>query len=253
MAEDIRYIGKYSNVLTLKEKEDFLNLFNKVFNLNYNLDWFNWKYMDNVYGASYMVFAYDKEKLVGIRSFWRNDIGKTISYQPCDTAVSKEYRGRGIFSQMTRLALEEVGGNFIYNFPNENSLPGNLKLGWEIDKYAYLALVGKKSSLKSKTQYIEDDYLVWKFAKSPLRRYYYYEHQRETYLLYKRKKNLYYVLGRINNLSKKHFEKAYFPILFNYTNKETLMYKIFKNRATIISLNKTREDINIPIFKADYF
>ena len=33
------------------------------------MDWFNWKYMDNIYGDSYLVLAYDGNKLVGIRSF----------------------------------------------------------------------------------------------------------------------------------------------------------------------------------------
>ncbi len=69
MAENIKYIGKYTNHLSNKEKEDFLYLFNKVFNLDYSLEWFNWKYIDNIYGSSYIVFAYHGDNIVGIRSF----------------------------------------------------------------------------------------------------------------------------------------------------------------------------------------
>ena len=253
MAENIKYIGKYTNHLSNKEKEDFLYLFNRVFNLDYSLEWFNWKYIDNIYGDSYIVFAYHGDNIVGIRSFWRNDIDSNLSYQPCDTAVLKEYRGMGIFSKMTKIALKEVEGAFIYNFPNENSLPGNLKLGWEINKYAYLETVWNRGKLKNKTKYIDHNYLIWKFHKSPLRKYYYYEIDGQTYLLYNRKNNFYYVLGRFNGDYKNYFEKAGFPILFNYTTEETMMYKIFKNRATIVSFHKAEKDIDIPIFKADYF
>ena len=44
-----------------------------------------------------------------------------LSYQPCDTAVLKEFRGRGIFTKMSLIALEKTKGAFIYNYPNENS------------------------------------------------------------------------------------------------------------------------------------
>lgn len=48
MNDDIKYIGKYTNELNDKEKKDFLYLFNTVFGLNYNIHWFNWKYLDNI-------------------------------------------------------------------------------------------------------------------------------------------------------------------------------------------------------------
>ena len=86
MSKDIQYIGKFTNEINEKEKEYFLYVFNTVFNLDYNLKWFDWKYLDNPYGESYIVFAYDNENIAGIRAFWRNDIDNNLSYQPCDTA-----------------------------------------------------------------------------------------------------------------------------------------------------------------------
>lgn len=256
MKEDITYKCKLSSNLSKGEKDSFINVFNEVFNLKYNIDWFNWKYIDNIYGDSYIVLAYDGDKLVGIRSFWRNDIDDFLSYQPCDTAVLKEYRGRGIFSKMSLTALEKIKDAFIYNFPNENSLPGNLKLGWEINKYCYLKPVLSKEKLKQESKYIDDDYLIWKFGKSPISKYHYCEKSGQSYLLYKRKKNIYYVLGRFNSKYGKYFTKVNYPILFNYTNKETIIYKMFKNRTTIVSFERENQDINkidIPIFKGDFF
>ncbi|CCQ96811.1 hypothetical protein CULT_50055 [[Clostridium] ultunense Esp] len=254
--EDITYVCKLSSELTEIEKEGFVEVFNIVFHTKYNLEWFNWKYIDNIYGDSYIVLAYDGENIIGIRVFWRNDIEGYLCYQPCDTAVLESYRGKGIFTKSSLIALEKTKGAFIYNFPNENSLPGNLKLGWEINKLSYLKFVFKKSKLKDETQYIDDDYLVWRFTKSPIKRYHYCEKDGESYLLFNRGKNIYYVLGRFNSKYNDCFIKAGFPILFTYTTKETLIYKIFKNRATIVSFNngiKNSDKIYIPEYKADYF
>ncbi|NMB26680.1 MAG: GNAT family N-acetyltransferase [Tissierellia bacterium] len=256
MKEDITYECKLSSNLTQGEKDSFISVFNRVFNLDYNMDWFNWKYMDNIYGDSYLVLAYDGNKLVGIRSFWRNDINGHLSYQPCDTAVLKEYRGRGIFSKMSLIALEKIKDAFIYNFPNENSLPGNLKLGWKVNKYCYLKPVLSRTKLKQESKYIDDDYLIWKFGESPINKYHYYEKDGQSYLLYGRKKNIYYVLGRFNDKYSKYFTKVNYPILFNYTTKRTIIYKMFKNRTTIVSFERENQDtskIDIPIFKGDFF
>ncbi|MCF6465480.1 hypothetical protein C3E90_06215 [Clostridium sp. Cult2] len=254
--EDIIYTCKLSSELSEKEKSSFIEVFNTVFHTKYNLEWFNWKYLDNIYGDSYIVLAYDGEELIGIRVFWRNDIEGHLSYQPCDTAVLERYRGKGIFTKSSLIALENTKGAFIYNFPNENSLPGNLKLGWEINKYCYLEPVFSKSKLKDETHYIHEDYLVWRFIKSPIKKYHYYQKDNQSYLLFERGKNIYYILGRFNSEYNEYFMKADFPLLFKYTTKETVIYKIFKNRATIVSFNngiKGIEKIQIPIYKGDYF
>jgi len=254
--EEIVYIGKATSNFSTSEKEDFIGVFNTVFNKNYTLDWFNWKYIDNIYGDSYIVLAYHKNKAVGIRAFWRNDIDGFKCFQPCDTAVLKEYRGLGIFTKMTLKALNNTKGAFIYNFPNENSRPGNIKLGWNINKYFYLKPVLNKRKLKDEYKYIEDKYLNWRFIKSPINEYSYCEIDGESYLLYRRKDNIYYVLGRFNSKYKNQFERADSPILFKYIDKKGFINNFLKNRATVVSFNNAAdfgEDLDIPIFKADYF
>jgi GNAT superfamily N-acetyltransferase len=52
-----------------------------------------------------------------------------------DTATHPAYQRRGIFSTLTRQAitdLTEEGVHFIFNTPNQRSLPGYLKLGWQV-------------------------------------------------------------------------------------------------------------------------
>lgn len=252
MSEDISYKLVSTENLEKKYKEDFLYVFNTVFNLSYDLSWFDWKYTDNIYGASYIVLVYDKEEPIAIRSFWRNDIGEK-AYQPCDTGVLKDYRGKGIFSQMSRVALEKLDSYFIYNFPNENSLPGNLKLGWKIRNHLYLKTVFSSMNLKKETYMIEDDYLNWRFIDCPTGNYFYCKKGSSYYLLIKRVKNIYYVLGRFNEEYKDNFKKAKKPILFNYSNEETLMYKLLKNKANLVVYDNGKDVEDLPIFKADFF
>jgi GNAT superfamily N-acetyltransferase len=50
-----------------------------------------------------------------------------------DTATHPDWRGRGIFSQLTTRLVEQMrreGASFIYNTPNAQSMPGYLKMGW---------------------------------------------------------------------------------------------------------------------------
>jgi hypothetical protein len=50
-----------------------------------------------------------------------------------DTATHPDHRGKGVFSALTRAALDELRGDdvqFVFNTPNRQSLPGYLKLGW---------------------------------------------------------------------------------------------------------------------------
>ena len=49
-----------------------------------------------------------------------------------DTATHPEFQRMGVFSTLTRAALEQLNDevDFVYNTPNEKSLPGYLKMGW---------------------------------------------------------------------------------------------------------------------------
>ena len=138
----------------------FIKLLQKVFpNSNWNKKIFSWKHFDNPFGYSIFVWAILENKIVGFRSLWKMKLtinGKSVlAYQPCDTAVLPEYRGRGIFTEMTKIGREIVlskGGQFLFNFPTQMSLGGYLKLGWKsksaISRYIHIAKplsVSKKS------------------------------------------------------------------------------------------------------------
>jgi GNAT superfamily N-acetyltransferase len=99
-----------------------------------------WKHIDNPFGVSPVLLAFDEEKLIGLRAFmrwqWKNHNTILPAFRAVDTATHPDYRGKGIFSKLTKTLIEELKVTepscFIYNTPNNHSKPGYLKMGWEV-------------------------------------------------------------------------------------------------------------------------
>lgn len=100
---------------------------------------FGWKHDDNPLGPSFQWVAVDGERLVGLRALmrwefsWRGDIVRAV--RAVDTATHPAYRGQGVFTALTSHALDEVrrsGIDVVFNTPNSASLPGYLKMGWDV-------------------------------------------------------------------------------------------------------------------------
>lgn len=122
------------------DRESFLDLFETVFDGSPDSEWFAWKYERNPYTEDVpIIVAETKGELVGARSFFALDMEtrsrRVTALQPCDTMVHVDHRRQGLFTRMTEAAIEryrETDVSFFFNFPNSNSLPGNLKLGWRV-------------------------------------------------------------------------------------------------------------------------
>ncbi|WP_435153733.1 GNAT family N-acetyltransferase [Haladaptatus sp. DFWS20] len=118
----------------------FLSLDNAVFQRHRNDRWFRWKFVDNPYVDHVPVFVVEKdEEIVGARPFlaFRMRAGSetVLALQPADTMVHPEHRRRGLFTRMTQHAIDHYRNGdpaFFFNFPNQRSRPGYLKLGWQI-------------------------------------------------------------------------------------------------------------------------
>lgn len=101
-------------------------------------DFWQWKHFDNPFGMSIaIVAATDSGELIGLRTFmrWRFQVGGLTykAVRAVDTVTHPDYRRFGVFSRLTKAALDRVkedGVDFIFNTPNEQVLPGYIKLGW---------------------------------------------------------------------------------------------------------------------------
>jgi GNAT superfamily N-acetyltransferase len=101
-------------------------------------EFFRWKHLSNPFGRSFMILSEDAGRVVGLRAFMRwsfvRDGQLVRAARAVDTATHPEYQGRGIFTRLTLAALDQLGGevDVIFNTPNEKSLPGYLKMGWQV-------------------------------------------------------------------------------------------------------------------------
>jgi GNAT superfamily N-acetyltransferase len=97
---------------------------------------FRWKHLESPFGQSYLLVAECDGRLIGLRALmrWRFMAGDRIvrAARAVDTATHPDYQGRGVFSRLTRAALEAMAGDIdlIFNTPNGKSGPGYLKMGW---------------------------------------------------------------------------------------------------------------------------
>lgn len=122
------------------DRDEFCALYELVFDSPASIDWFDWKYTDNPYFDPIpAVVAESGGRLVGVRPFLplpiRAGSETTLALQPADAMVHPDYRRLGVFTRMTEHALDWLAetappGTFCFNFPNEQSLPADLKLGW---------------------------------------------------------------------------------------------------------------------------
>lgn len=108
----------------------------------------DFKHVQNPFGASYVLVAEENNQLIGVRAFmsWKWQLGDIVwqAYRAVDTATHPEHQGKGIFKKLTLQALADVGKEndcFIFNTPNEKSRPGYLKMGWEALGKIKIALV----------------------------------------------------------------------------------------------------------------
>ena len=102
----------------------------------------SWKHLENPFGRSYGIFAWDgsAQRALALRALmrWRfvDPEGRRVeAVRAVDTATDPSCRRMGLFSSLTRRAVDELargGTGFIFNTPNAASLPGYLKLGWQL-------------------------------------------------------------------------------------------------------------------------
>lgn len=132
----------YKEIDYTQDLSQILELIQNNLDNNYSENFFKWKHMENPFGTSYGLLAMDNEKIVGLRMFmfWEfakrgtDGVPKIIkAIRPVDTVTDKNYRGKGIFKKLTLTGLKNCERNYdiIFNTPNENSLPGYMKMGWK--------------------------------------------------------------------------------------------------------------------------
>ena len=179
-----------------------------------------WKHIENPFGKSPVLLACDGDNVVGVRAFmlweWRHQNQIIRSARAVDTAIHPDYQGKGIFIKLTQALLNQCRDfkiEFIFNTPNEKSLPGYLKLGWQkigrlsINSHVRVSLVsGRKAKPGLKNDFQLDrvlfrnsqtistnessQFLQWRYLKNPNIPYEYHQDDCGWYI-YRTKKSGY--------------------------------------------------------------
>ncbi|MBD8490451.1 GNAT family N-acetyltransferase [Echinicola sp. CAU 1574] len=97
-----------------------------------------WKHLQSPFGVSPVWVAEDNDKLIGVRAYmpweWTKDEIQLKALRAVDTAVHPHYQGKGLFKKLSLGLMEDSskkGFSFVFNTPNQKSLPGYLKMGWQ--------------------------------------------------------------------------------------------------------------------------
>jgi hypothetical protein len=100
--------------------------------------YFTWKHRENPFGVSPAWVAVDGSRVAGVRLFLRWEFsrgGEVVrAVRAVDTATHPDYQGRGVFTDLTMGALDDLAREdvtFVFNTPNDQSRPGYLKMGWK--------------------------------------------------------------------------------------------------------------------------
>lgn len=249
MNENIFYDCRWSHEVDEKFAEDFICTVSKVFKTEYTRELFDRKYINNIYGESVLVVVYIDGSPEGARGLWRNDIQENEAYQPGDTCVTEACRGKGIFSEMTKRSVAMLPENaIIYNFPNENSFPGYMKMGWNLVNDYGFVLFSKKTFNKEHPEKMTREYADWWLNDS---QGILYKKRGKDYFLVKKlnKPFCYYVIARTEREVAERFPIAHSGVYFFRSPKKTFYNKKMGMPLHIVC--KSKDIKNIPLWKID--
>jgi len=254
------------------EIEQIVSLIKRNLNSKFTEEFFRWKHLENPFGISYGLLALDGHKIVGLRMFmfWEFNThnGKMKAIRPVDTVTDENYRGRGIFKKLTLDGLQNILGEYeiIFNTPNNNSLPGYLKMGWSKMENLDCFRVGlinpfvksseflsisidqvnsmKENSITLNSTLRSDEFLKWRY-KDPIYQIAYFSSE-GNYVIYKKSKInnipsliIYEIIGEpaqqgimLNSLAK--MNKTPFVYYYGVDVKNGHFFKSFKRNSPVV-------------------
>ena len=243
-----------SSEMDKKTIEDFIFVQQSVFSSQpFTYDSFSQKFLKNIYGDSIIIIVYDEEnKPIAARAFWRNDINGHLAYQPADTAVCKEHRRKGIFGLMTKAALEAIEPNaVIYNYPNSNSYPQYMKIGWKDYETQYARIFTPWNYRAEKKGIIDSDYLKWWIEPRLNDTYGCFKAFGRSYLVRSLNQHgRYLIFGELHAEDTGRFKRV-FPSLVLYHSKSKPFYRRNAKIGCRIVCKTNPDNIRIPDWKTD--
>lgn len=252
MSENLSIQSKWSNEMTQSDIKDWRYVVNTVFGPFCTEEYFKRKYLDNIYGPSLLTVAYVDKKPVGADALWRNDIDGKEAYQTTDTSVLAEYRRRGIYSTMLQghQGLSRLEGKLLYGFPNHNSLPCRIRLGWDC-LLLYKSVVFFPFIFLLNLQFIDSGYAAWWLQSRG--RICYLKYMGKYYLVkYTSVNTVVCILGRVDEKTALCFPrmKGLKTMAYHYSDRSSVIGRHSRTVAVVHRNGGKRTDVGY--WKADF-
>ena len=239
--KEIHFESNKSDTISLALKEDFMHLANMVFGPFVTEEYYKAKFLDNIYGPSLVTVVYVDGCPAGTDVMWRNDLNGEKAYQTVDTCVLEEFRGMGLFKKMTCYELDLLGKEtLVYGFPNVNSYPGYVKMGWQVQRL-YKTLCCSKDMDE-----IPSDYASWWMkTQSGI----HHLRKKGNYYLIRKNNNkpVATLIGRVDEQTAASFPEAQGVWLLKHFQTKPSIYN--KNKSIPLVCNKPNKEI--PYWKID--
>jgi hypothetical protein len=186
---------------------------------------------------------------------WRNDLNGQRAFQPGHTAVTASWRRRRIFEIMTKNAIEITGSDaLIYNFPNEYSYSGYLKLGWKnVKTYRLKILILTRNIRREHPLMIRDlAYVQWWLANREDGKNVVVKRKTRFYLAVKKRFPFHIIIGEIDPLIAELFPLAKYALCLYWSDSKNIL-PVGKRIIRIVVNNPSGrfDKICIPIYKMD--
>ncbi len=210
---------------------EILNLFKKVFKKDLSIEYWNWRFRDNLTNQTLIKLAWDEDKLVSHYAVCPipmltngNNFNGALSMT---TMTDPNYNGIGLFPQLANQLFSELPNKkieLVYGFPNRNSHYAFIKkLNWENICSIFQFSISNTGSFKGiydvhsieniSEAHLENtiknskelsinrniDFYNWRYKNNPINTYHYAEIERnniKNFILFK--------MFEINN--KKHID-----------------------------------------------
>lgn len=126
-----------TRLATPEDGQGIFKLAQKVSGVKYQISHWRWEFLNNPTHKFCTFIAEDNGNIIGQQSLlpvWMNlDGGKILGAQSVNTMTHPAYRGQGINTSLARECYTYAasqGVELLYRFPNEQSYPIALRLGW---------------------------------------------------------------------------------------------------------------------------
>ncbi|AFZ73438.1 GNAT family N-acetyltransferase [Natronobacterium gregoryi] len=120
------------------DRESVLSLFETAWEHRSGTDWFEWKYVETPSLSHVPITLAERDgEVVAAQGYLpypvrcRDEVVPAL--KPVDALVHPDHRRKGLYSRVTRKAIETYRDRepaFFFNFPNDASLGAQEKLGW---------------------------------------------------------------------------------------------------------------------------